>query len=570
MAGTSSIPTRGEAGHTGLGGSDLATRTTSTTTGTGTTVLPPCRYRPEGPAPHPDGRASLAPQVHAPASEPAAPVEAEPAERTSRRATAVVRETARALVEGWRRTTVVTLVAGLGPAIAVVAASTDRQLEVAGIVATVATALLMLAASSLLHAQWLLVRQPTLGWLSAAALMVSVQHLPFAAASVSGEDRSGPRGGAVDALLVLLLLVMAVLAVRGRPTPRPRPAVLGIGAGLLLCLLRSWEMRDGADTARVLDAVPATVLPIALLPVTLVSVVALLRLDALPLWARVQIGLGAFGVGLVRVTDPAVPVTDAPLALPLALGGMVCAALVVSATTGLLVDAVQRHGRELDDLSRRAEQAEAGIRRDEEVLHELRSAFGGVSTATSLLLHEARELPAAQRRRLEHLVESELDRIGHMVSPAPRCDLRLHAVDELLAPLVASQQAQGRDVRCEPTGAWLRVCGQHLAEAVSILLCNAARHAPGAAVTVTLERGPAGTRLRVTDEGPGVPEALREDLFDRGVRGEHSPGQGLGLHAARRVMREHGGDVELERTGAAGTTFVVTLPPPRHRPEQAT
>ena len=73
-------------------------------------------------------------------------------------------------------------------------------------------------------------------------------------------------------------------------------------------------------------------------------------------------------------------------------------------------------------------------------------------------------------------------------------------------------------------------------------------------------------RLTVADDGPGLPEALRETVFERFARGETSRsreggGTGLGLAIARAVVEAHGGTIAV--AAGPGATFVVTLPAAR-------
>ena len=68
------------------------------------------------------------------------------------------------------------------------------------------------------------------------------------------------------------------------------------------------------------------------------------------------------------------------------------------------------------------------------------------------------------------------------------------------------------------------------------------------------------TAIEVTDDGPGLPEQVRRNLFQPFTGSTRVGGSGLGLSIARDLMRGHGGDVELGRTGKDGTTFRLTLP----------
>ncbi|MFO0480346.1 MAG: sensor histidine kinase, partial [bacterium] len=90
---------------------------------------------------------------------------------------------------------------------------------------------------------------------------------------------------------------------------------------------------------------------------------------------------------------------------------------------------------------------------------------------------------------------------------------------------------------------------------------------PGGTVTVGIARGvdhgqPA-VLLSVEDNGPGIPEAERERVFERfhRVLGTGTEGAGLGLAIVREIARAHAGRVELApAAGGAGARFTVVLP----------
>lgn len=98
-----------------------------------------------------------------------------------------------------------------------------------------------------------------------------------------------------------------------------------------------------------------------------------------------------------------------------------------------------------------------------------------------------------------------------------------------------------------------------LFEAVANLIDNALKFSPkGGNVEVHLERKGDLTRLRVTDDGPGIPEADRANVLRRFYRAEpsrHAPGNGLGLSLVAAIARLHG--IKLDIAGGTGTT--VTL-----------
>jgi two-component system, OmpR family, sensor kinase len=99
------------------------------------------------------------------------------------------------------------------------------------------------------------------------------------------------------------------------------------------------------------------------------------------------------------------------------------------------------------------------------------------------------------------------------------------------------------------------------------LLDNAARHTPpGARIELRVHEVGGVALVEVGDDGPGIPAQLREQIFDRFVRGEGpadtavGPGSGLGLAIVRSVAASHGGTVEVGESPSGGALFRVRLP----------
>ena len=95
------------------------------------------------------------------------------------------------------------------------------------------------------------------------------------------------------------------------------------------------------------------------------------------------------------------------------------------------------------------------------------------------------------------------------------------------------------------------------------LLENARRHAAGSA-RVALRADAGSAVLTVCDQGPGVPEAFREKIFQPFYRlpgaTERDGGVGLGLALVKSIVERHGGTVRCESGPGGGACFVVTLP----------
>lgn len=94
------------------------------------------------------------------------------------------------------------------------------------------------------------------------------------------------------------------------------------------------------------------------------------------------------------------------------------------------------------------------------------------------------------------------------------------------------------------------------------LVRNAVQHHDGdePRVRITVDVDPDTVEVRVADDGPGVPEAVQQTLFQEGAKGGTSAGSGLGLYLVHVFVTQYGGRVELEHTGPDGSTFLVVLP----------
>jgi two-component system sensor histidine kinase BaeS len=101
-----------------------------------------------------------------------------------------------------------------------------------------------------------------------------------------------------------------------------------------------------------------------------------------------------------------------------------------------------------------------------------------------------------------------------------------------------------------------------LARALRNVLANAVQHSPaGAEVRITVAPG----SIRVADAGPGIASEDLPFVFERFYRADPSrggarSGSGIGLTVARELVAANGGSIEVERTGADGTTFLIRLP----------
>ena len=141
-----------------------------------------------------------------------------------------------------------------------------------------------------------------------------------------------------------------------------------------------------------------------------------------------------------------------------------------------------------------------------------------------------------------------------------------------LIPIAAEEAAQvGAELQAAQPTLMVRGDERLLRRALRNLLENARRYGAsdqGEAITLSVGIAPgARVELRVCDRGPGVPEALRERIFEPFFRlpghAEREGGVGLGLALVKQIAERHGGRVRCEArdpTQGGGSCFVLSLP----------
>jgi signal transduction histidine kinase len=79
-------------------------------------------------------------------------------------------------------------------------------------------------------------------------------------------------------------------------------------------------------------------------------------------------------------------------------------------------------------------------------------------------------------------------------------------------------------------------------------------------ITVEIVSDKEQFRIRVCDDGLGVPVGIRHTLFEPAVSATNSNGRGFGLAVVKKIINDHKGSVEIESTSKLGTVILVRLP----------
>ncbi len=256
----------------------------------------------------------------------------------------------------------------------------------------------------------------------------------------------------------------------------------------------------------------------------------------------------------------------------------------VVAVTGLVRDltAQRREQAALAEALRLEQEAADQLRRVDElrrvflqaVSHELRTPLTSVLGFTATLRNHLDRLPPERAYEIIERAHGQAGRIHSLLDDLLDVDrLSRGVVDlarsEVALPTVIEQGLAdaGLDAELDLAPLIAVVDPGKLERVVVNLVGNARRYAGSdARVLVVLEPGDEGwVRLRVEDDGPGVPETLRDRVFDPFEQGPSSasaasPGTGIGLTLVSEFVRLHGGRVTIEDSALGGASFVVELP----------
>jgi len=208
------------------------------------------------------------------------------------------------------------------------------------------------------------------------------------------------------------------------------------------------------------------------------------------------------------------------------------------------------------------------------ISHDLRHYLSAIYANAEFLSNPA--TPSAERDELMADVQLAVQGMTDVLESLlvfSRTGKSLHPTYESFSSLVERAIAL---IKIHPEAHSVTIQVQHLPQAeawmdarmieraVFNLLINAAQAARSgvqpAVVKVSLGETSQTIELRITDSGAGVPEVIRETLFDPFVSDGKRRGIGLGLTIANRIAQEHGGRVHLEDSRAGHTTFVLSLP----------
>jgi PAS domain S-box-containing protein len=227
----------------------------------------------------------------------------------------------------------------------------------------------------------------------------------------------------------------------------------------------------------------------------------------------------------------------------------------------------------LERAARRAETLAALGTLSAGIAHEINNPIGILSSRLELM-EGRRSLPPELREDLQ-MLRRNVERVGRIIrgllsaarqSPMERRAVDLNAVVEETLMLVGRQMSKDRiQIVTQLDPSLPKVRGQpHALQQVLMNLLVNARDAMPDGGTVRIETVPVtgpeeGVGLIVADTGPGIPADVLPRISEPFYTTK-TAGTGLGLPLSYNIVREHGGQIEVDSAAGRGTTFIITLP----------
>ncbi|GAA5511431.1 adaptive-response sensory-kinase SasA [Deinococcus carri] len=288
-------------------------------------------------------------------------------------------------------------------------------------------------------------------------------------------------------------------------------------------------------------------------------------------WGGLVAAAVAASLGLLLARRVARPVTAVSRAAARLAGGDLSARAPVlpgDREVAELARSFNEMAGSLEALERERQQAVADI------AHELRTPIAIMQARLDALEDGVYPLDAGQIALLSAQTQLLTRLVGDLrtltLADAGRLGLYTEAVDlaEVAAQVVRdlTDRATARGVHLTLTAApaCLTADRDRVRQLTANLVENALRHAR-VRVTVQVESGPDGAHLHVDDDGPGIPESLRDAVFTRFTRLDESRtrdtgGSGLGLAIVRALASAHGGHACADASPLGGARFTVVLP----------
>jgi len=212
------------------------------------------------------------------------------------------------------------------------------------------------------------------------------------------------------------------------------------------------------------------------------------------------------------------------------------------------------------------------------VSHELRTPLGFIKGYTTTLLRTDTHWDSVVQQEFLTIIDQETDRLQDLLanlldsaklqSGQIMMNFQVVRLDALMNDLITRTKLHHpdvqMDVRVKSPIKTIQADPKRLIQIFENLIGNAIKYAPGSPIHLSINGTETGVRIRVRDEGPGIPEKFADRIFERFFRiPDLRPdihGSGLGLFICKQIVQAHSGEIRMTSKVGEGTTFEIVLP----------
>jgi signal transduction histidine kinase len=206
------------------------------------------------------------------------------------------------------------------------------------------------------------------------------------------------------------------------------------------------------------------------------------------------------------------------------------------------------------------------------IIHDFRNPMGTIRSAIEIL-QTKKNIPRDKLNRYYNMISSSVERMNRMIQELldfskgeQKLELKLNDVSEFVKNIISgvsiSLERKKINLIIEQNYKGKAIFDQLRLQRAIINIINNAEEAmsDGGEIRFKIYKEDETLVFKISDTGKGIPEDIKDKIFDPFVTSGKSGGTGLGLAITKKIIEQHGGKISFESERNKGTTFIVKIP----------
>jgi signal transduction histidine kinase len=205
------------------------------------------------------------------------------------------------------------------------------------------------------------------------------------------------------------------------------------------------------------------------------------------------------------------------------------------------------------------------------IIHDIKNPLTIIRSGIEVLGDE--DFTANEKDEYLRMIMSEIDRLTNMLNDIldfAKGSIILHYEQVEIDPLIENlsrmfvQKAEKHNIKlvidCE-SGITLKIDKYRMIRTLSNIITNAIEAVgDGGKITISTQKKIFDLLIKIEDNGPGIPEDIKNLIFEPFITHGKKEGTGLGLSIVKKIIEAHGGNITFKSAPGSGTTFYISLP----------